>query len=124
MDWPTRFVIIISKGTIRIHVIHILMVKYLIIVAISFMLVSCQATNTRAKIVKIPIIICPVPEYTIEPTLPIEALTSDDKGDWEKIAKSYAVTIVKLQAYSKDLKEKLEVYRSGNGEVIDGITNK
>lgn len=75
--------------------------------------------TTRAKIVKIPIIICPVPEHTEIPVLAIEALTEEDKGDWEKIAKSYAVTIIRLQAYSKDLREQIEVYRSGNGEVTE-----
>lgn len=80
-------------------------------------MVGCQTTHTtRAKIVKVPIIVCPVPEHVIEPFLPIEALTEADKGDWEKVAKSYAISIVKLQAYARDLEAKLEVYRSGNGE--------
>lgn len=89
--------------------------KLLFVLLISVFLVGCETTN-RAKIVKVPIVICPVPEHTPEPVLPIDALTDEDTGNWEKIAKSYAVTIIRLQAYADTLQQQLEVYRSGNGE--------
>lgn len=97
--------------------------KLITVLLISFVLMGCE-TTTRAKVVKVPIIICPVPEHSPIPVLAIDALVEADKGNWEKIAKSYAASIVRLEADNKKLRAQLEVYRSGNGEVIDGITDK
>ena len=97
------------------------MVKLIIVLSIitllSIGMFGCE-TNNRAKIVKVPIIICPVPEHILDPILPVDVLTNEDKGDWEKIAKSYALSLVRQEAYIEKLKAQLEVYRSSNGEIV------
>lgn len=90
--------------------------KLITILLVGLLLTGCE-TTTRAKVVKVPIIICPVPEHTPLPILAIDALSDDDKGNWEKISKSYAASIVRLEADNQRLRSQLEVYRSGNGEV-------
>lgn len=97
------------------RIINSMIKKIILLVSLSLFLIGCE-TTTRAKIVKVPIIICPVPEYIAEPHLKIDDLEIVDMKDFEKIAKAYATTIVKQSAYIEKLKAQLQVYRDTRGE--------
>lgn len=89
----------------------------LIIALLVVMIISgCTTHQTRATVVKVPIVVCPIPEYIVDPILPIDLLRAEDNGDWEKIAKSYAASIVRLEAHNETLKAQLQVYRDTRGE--------
>lgn len=89
--------------------------RIILLVAVAIFMVGCESIPTT-KIVKVPIIICPIPEYIVEPELAIKNLKTEDKGDWEKIAKSYAATVITQEAYIQKLKAQLQVYRDKRGE--------
>lgn len=90
--------------------------RLIVLLMMTVLLTGCGTTTTKTQVVKVPIIICPVPEYIIEPVLAIETLNDEDKGDWEKIAKAYASTIVTQEAHIQKLRAQLQIYRDKRGE--------
>ena len=99
------------------------MKKIILLTFISFLLIGCATTVRKVQVVKVPVVSCPVPERIKQPILPIDLLSDKDVGNWRKIAESYAITIIKLESYTNSLEEQLEIYRSENGEILNGAAN-
>jgi hypothetical protein len=55
---------------------------------------------------------CPVPPEFIRKPYPADNLTSADKGNYQKIAESYALSIKMLKKDLDDLNSYLDVYRN------------
>lgn len=89
--------------------------KYLTIILLSLLLLGCGKEivyRDRTVEVKVPVqVLPPEPPDLVCQALPIDYLTTADKGDYAKIAKAYAVSVEILKSCLEDHKLALEKYK-------------
>lgn len=97
------------------------MVKLLITLISISLLFGCAGFKAKKIVeVKVPVLYCPAPVEIDKPKYDTTFLVPSDKGDYEKIAKSYVLTFIKMDKYIETLELQLEAYKGLN----DGTTNK
>jgi len=96
------------------------MVKTLIIIAL-LSLGACAGYNPPQIVeVQMPVLYCPAPTELVKPIYDTSFLITSDQGDYEKIAKSYVLTLIRMDTYIQALELQLESYKG----LDNGITDK
>lgn len=96
------------------------MVKHIIILLSVILMTGCAGFKAKNIVeVKVPVLYCPAPVEYERPNYNTSYLKPSDKGDWEKIAKAYVVTLLEMQAYTEKLELIIESYRGLNNGIAD-----